>query len=93
VSDPTFTANYDSTLGGQPYLDFAAQLKAAQAGAWACDPTVRIDNFVAAPSQTSHSVTIQIFWQSETGEALAGCANGAVKVHSYTTSGVVGQNG
>src|SRR6266496_5420198 len=72
VSDPTFTANYDSTLAGQPYLDFAAQLKAAQSGAWACDPTVRIDNFVAKPSNTSHSVTIQIFWQSETGEALAG---------------------
>jgi len=91
--ESNLTANYDSTLGGQPYLDFAAQLKAAQVGAWACDPTVSIDNFVAAPSQTSHSVTIQIFWQSETGEALAGCANGAVKVHSYTTSGVVGQNG
>ncbi len=91
-NESNITANYDSTLGGQPYLDFAAQLKATQAGAWACDPTVTIDNFVAAPSQTSHSVTIQIFWLSETGEPVAGCANGKVKVHSYTTSGVIGQN-
>ncbi len=85
--------NYDSTLGGQPYLDFVARLKAAQGGAWACNPTVSFDNFAAAPSQQSRNVTIQIFWQSETGEALIGCANGSVKVHSYTTSGVVGQNG
>jgi Tfp pilus assembly protein PilV len=84
--------NYDSTLNGQPYQDFVARLTAAQGGAWACNPTVNFDNFVAKPSKTSHSVTIQIFWQSDTGEALAGCANGAVKVHSYTTSGVVGQN-
>jgi type IV pilus assembly protein PilV len=92
-NESNISANYDSTLGGQPYLDFAAQLKATQAGAWACDPSVRIDNFIAAPSNTSHSVTIQIFWASETGEVVAGCAAGAVKVHSYTTSGVVGQNG
>jgi Tfp pilus assembly protein PilV len=85
--------DYDSTLNGQPYLDFVARLKAAQGGTWACNPTVSFDNFAAAPSAQSHNVTIQIFWQSETGEALAGCANGAVKVHSYTTSGVVGQNG
>lgn len=91
-NEANISANYDSTLGGQPYKDFAAQLKATQAGAWACDPTVTIDNFVAAPSNTSHSVTIQIFWGSETGEVAAGCAAG-VKVHSYTTSGVVGQNG
>jgi type IV pilus assembly protein PilV len=80
---------YTSTFTGQPYLDFAAQLKAAQGGAWAQDPTVLIDNFVAKPSKTSHSVTIQIFWRSETGEAV--CAGG-IKCHSYTTSGVVGQN-
>jgi type IV pilus assembly protein PilV len=85
--------DYDSTLGGQPYLDFVARLKAAQGGTWACNPTVSFDNFAAAPSAQSHNVTIQIFWQSETGEALAGCANGTVKAHSYTTSGVVGQNG
>jgi Tfp pilus assembly protein PilV len=85
--------DYDSTLNGQPYLDFVARLKAAQGGTWACNPTVSFDNFAAAPSAQSHNVTIQIFWQSETGEALAGCANGTVKAHSYTTSGVVGQNG
>jgi hypothetical protein len=83
-------ANYDSTLNGQPYLDFAAELKSVQGGAWACDPKVDFDNFAAAPSQTSHSVTIQIFWRSDTGESTAGCG---VPHHSYKTSGVVGQNG
>lgn len=73
--------NYTSTIAGPPYLDFAAQLKSVQAGAWNRDPTVLLDNFVAAPSVTSNSVTIQIFWQSTNGD-----------VHSYTTSGVIGQN-
>jgi type IV pilus assembly protein PilV len=82
-------ANYDSTLGGQPYLDFAALLKTVQGGAWACDPTVTFGNFAGAPSQTSRTVTIQVFWASDTGEVTAGCAT---PHHSYTTSGVVGQN-
>src|SRR5439155_1695976 len=30
---------YSSTIAGQPYKDFAAQLKAAQGGAWVQDPT------------------------------------------------------
>jgi type IV pilus assembly protein PilV len=81
---------YTSTVAGQPYKDFAAQLKAAQGGAWVQDPTVLIDNFAAPPSQTSNSVTIQIFWRSETGEAV--CVGGTVKCHSYTTSGVIGLN-
>src|SRR5438105_14442159 len=42
--------NYDSTLGGQPYLDFVARLQAVQGGAWACERTVRLDHFGAAPS-------------------------------------------
>ncbi len=69
--------SYSSAIAGQPYKDFAAQLKAAQGGTWVQDPTVLIDNFAAPPSQTSNSVTIQIFWQSETGEAV--CVGGTVK--------------
>jgi len=86
-------APYSSTIAGQPYKDFAADLKSAQGAAWVQDPTVLIDNFTAGnvgPSQTSHAVTIQIFWQSETGDPV--CAGG-VKCHSYTTSGVIGVNG
>ena len=88
-------ANYTSTLGGQPYVDFAAQLKAAQVGAWAHDPTVTIDGGVCnvkdAPSSTSNVVVIQIFWQSET--ATVACpAAATLKCHSYTTCGVVGLN-
>ena len=81
---------YSSTTAGQPYKDFAAHLNAAQGGAWVQDPTVLIDNFAAPPSLTSNSVTIQIFWRSETGEPV--CAGGTVKCHSYTTSGVIGLN-
>jgi type IV pilus assembly protein PilV len=87
-------ANYSNTFGGQPYLDFAAQLKAAQAGAWAQDPTVTIDGGVCnvrAPSTTSNIVAIQIFWQSDT--AIDACpAAPALRCHSYTTCGVVAQN-
>jgi type IV pilus assembly protein PilV len=82
---------YSSTIAGQPYKDFAALLKSAQGGAYACDPTVQVDNFNlgAAPSTTSHSVNIAIYWASETGDTDAACAE---KHHIYTTSGVVGQN-
>jgi type IV pilus assembly protein PilV len=92
TDDVTNLAPYSSAVAGQPYQDFATELKAAQAGAWVQDPTVLIDNFTAgaaAPSLTSHAVTIQIFWRSETGDPI--CASG-VKCHSYTTSGVIGQN-
>ena len=44
--------NYTSAIAAQPYKDFAAQLKLAQGGAYACDPTVQLDNFAAVPSQT-----------------------------------------
>ncbi|HTS23779.1 MAG TPA: hypothetical protein VMN79_18450 [Casimicrobiaceae bacterium] len=84
---------YSSTFAGQPYRDFASDLKLAQGAAWVQDPTVLIDNFTAgnaAPSLSSHAVTIQIFWRSETGDPV--CAGG-VKCHSYTTSGVIGVNG
>ena len=85
----TNLAVYTSAIAGQPYKDFAAELKATQAGAWACDPTVQLDNFAAAPSNTSHSVNIAIYWHSETGDVSAACP---VKHHTYTTSGVVAQN-
>jgi type IV pilus assembly protein PilV len=85
-------ANYASAIGGQPYKDFAAQLKAAQGGAYACDPTVQVNVGFAPPaSQTSANVTIEIFWASETGEVVAGCPGGK-KVHNFTTSGVVAWN-
>jgi type IV pilus assembly protein PilV len=85
-------ATYDSTLGGQGYLDFAAQLKAVQGGAWAQDPTVLVNagcNMGVAPSQTSQIVTIQIYWQSPTGSVACGAG---VVCHSYSTCGVIGQN-
>jgi Tfp pilus assembly protein PilV len=90
TDDRANLAAYSSTFAGPPYKNFAAQLRAAQLGAFAQDPTVLIDNFAAPPSQTSNSVTIQIFWRSETGEAV--CVGGTVKCHSYTTSGVIGLN-
>ena len=88
------TANYASVIAGQPYQDFAAQLKAAQGGAWACDPTVQVNNvgFSLPVSQTSANVTIEIFWLSETGQFVVGCAAGTKKVHNFTTSGVVAWN-
>jgi len=73
-------ANYASTFNGQPYKDFAAQLKNAQGGTWVADPAVIFDT-VPAPSQTSHYVVINIQWKSTGGD-----------IHNYTTAGVVGQN-
>ena len=93
TDDPAALAgNYGSVFAGQPYKDFAGQLKGAQGGAWVQDPTILFDNLGPAPSKTSTMVTIQIFWQSETGELSAACANNTVKCHSYTTSGVIAWN-
>jgi Tfp pilus assembly protein PilV len=92
TDDENNLVNYTSTFNAQPYKDFAALVKSAQGGAYACDPTVLLDNFTAggaAPSATSHAVTIAIYWASETGDTDAACG---VKHHTYTTSGVVGQN-
>jgi type IV pilus assembly protein PilV len=88
--EAALAANYTSAAAGQPYQDFAAELKAAQGGAWVQDPLVVVDSFAGAPSSTSHSVKIQIFWRSETGDLA--CVGNTVKCHSYTTSVVVGQN-
>ena len=85
---------YSSAIAGQPYKDFAAQLKTVQGGAWVQDPSVIVDggscNIVGAVSNSSNVVAIEIWWRSETGEPA--CAGG-VKCHNYTTCGVVGQNG
>lgn len=89
TDDEANLINYTSAIAAQPYKDFAAELKSVQGGAYACDPTVQLDNFAGAPSKTSHSINIAIYWQSETGDVDAACN---VKHHTYTTSGVVGQN-
>jgi type IV pilus assembly protein PilV len=78
--EANLVANYSSTLNGQPYKDFAAQLKGTQGGTWVADPDVIFDG-VPPPSQTSHYVIIRIQWKSTGGD-----------VHNYTTAGVVGQN-
>ncbi len=68
-------------------------MKSVQAGAWVKDPSVIIDggvcNILGAVSKTSHVVAVEIWWQSDTGEACSG----AIKCHNFTTCGVVGQNG
>ena len=76
----SLVANYSSAFNGQPYKDFAAQLKSAQGGTWVADPAVVFDA-IGAPSQQSHYVVINIQWKSTDGD-----------VHNYTTAGVVGQN-
>jgi len=76
----SLVANYSSAFNGQPYKDFAAQLKSAQGGTWVADPAVVFDT-IAPPSQQSHYVVINIQWKSTDGTT-----------HNYTTTGVVGQN-
>lgn len=84
---------YTDPVAGPPYLDFAAQLKAAQGGAWAVDPKVRLDDFAAAPpSNTSHSVTITIYWHSDTATEACPAPAAATTCHNYTTSGVIAKN-
>jgi type IV pilus assembly protein PilV len=78
--EANLVANYSSAFNQQPYKDFAAQLKTAQGGAWVADPAVVFDA-IAAPSQTSHYVVINIQWKSTGGD-----------IHNYTTAGVIGQN-
>ena len=78
--EANLVANYSSAFNQQPYKDFAAQLKAAQGGAWVADPAVVFDA-IAAPSQTSHYVEIVIQWKSTGGD-----------IHNYKTAGVIGQN-
>src|SRR5690348_10702341 len=94
-SEANLTANYDSSVAGQPYKDFAAQLKAVQAGSWAQDPTVIINvascKICSAASNTSILFPIQLFSLSDTPtSACPGVAG--VNCHIYTTCGIVGQN-
>ena len=79
-------AKYDSTVGGPEYVNFKNQVKNAFKGADVADPVVLVDDAAlpAAPSKTSSVVQVQISWLLP-GEP-AGLA------HSYTTTGVVGQN-
>ena len=87
-NEANLVPNYSSTIGtGQPYLDFAAQLKAVQMGAWYQDPDVVFD--ANPPSSTSQLVTISIKWKTC---VTPGCNVQDVDIHNYTTSAVVGQN-
>jgi len=76
-------ANYSSATAGATYTSWAAELKSAQGGAWVQDPTVDFNHAScsAAPSPTSSSVFIEIFWQSPDGGQ-----------HNYATCGLIGQN-
>ena len=78
-------------LKGQPYLDFADQLKTTQGGAWSVDPTVAFD-CIPAPSTTSRSVCIVIKWKICADPANPACNTANVDVHNFTTSAVIGQN-
>jgi type IV pilus assembly protein PilV len=75
--------NYSSAPAGAGYTAWATDLKTSQVGAWFQDPTVDFANANcnAAPSPTSSSVFIQIWWQSPDGVQ-----------HNYATCGLVGQN-
>lgn len=94
-SETNLTANYDSSVGGQTYKNFAAELKAAQGGAWAQDPTVTVNggtcNIKTAPTLTSSVIAIEIFWKSDTATDPCPKATG-FNCHNYTTCGIVGQN-
>jgi type IV pilus assembly protein PilV len=86
--------NYSSTTAGATYVSWAADLKAAQGGAWVVDPIVdptnALGNCNAAPNAFSQTVYIQIFWQSPDGQANASC--GGVPCHWYSTCGLVAMN-
>ena len=75
-------ANYASPAG-PTYTGWAKDLKASQGGAWVQDPTVDFAHATcnAAPTPTSTSVYVQIFWQSPDGGQ-----------HFYATCGLIGQN-
>jgi len=80
----SLAANYSSAGAGATYTSWAAELKSAQGGAWYQDPDVDFNNAAlcsAAPSPTSNSVYIQIYWQSSDG----------IK-HNYATCALIGQN-
>jgi type IV pilus assembly protein PilV len=77
----TLVANYSSAGPGPTYTAWAAELKSAQGGAWYQDPDVDFAGCAAAPTATSSSVFINIFWQSPDGTR-----------HNYATCGLVGTN-
>jgi len=82
--------NYSSTFGtGTPYKNFAAELKAAQGGAWFQDPIVVFDG-QPAPTPTSHVVNIVIKWKICADVSDPSCNTS--DVHNYQTTAVIGQN-
>lgn len=92
TDDESKLDSYSSAVGGQPYQDFAAQLKAAQAGAWYQDPTVVVSAPGAGPTPTSRVVQIRITWKMCSDPNNASCNTQDVDVHNYATSAVIGQN-
>ena len=92
TADESQLNSYSSgALKGQPYLDFADQLKTAQGGAWSVDPTVTFD-CIPAPSATSRAVCIVIKWKICADSTNPACNTANVDVHNFTTSAVIGQN-
>ena len=91
TADESLLDTYGSAIKGPPYLDFAAQLKAAQGGAYFQDPAVVFDA-IPAPSSTSRVVSISIKWKICSDPTNPACNTADVDVHNYTTSAVIGQN-
>ena len=91
TSDESQLDSYSSATKGPAYVDFAAQLKAAQGGAYYQDPAVVFDA-IPAPSTTSRVVTISIKWKICTDPNNPACTTASVDVHNYSTSAVIGQN-
>lgn len=95
-NESNLEASYSSALGGAAYQSFAAELKAAQGGAWVQDPDVVFDDN-RSPSATSKYVTVRILWKVCQDPTDPTCASPTINpnsngVHNYTTSAVIGQN-
>ena len=92
---PNLAANYASATAGATYVAWAADLKAAQGGAWFQDPIVDPTNALgrcnAAPDVFSATVYIEIFWQSPDGVTTNKDCNGTA-CHWYATCGLVSMN-
>lgn len=86
----TLVANYASASAGPTFTSWAKDLKATQGGAWVQDPTVDFAHATCspAPTPTSSSVYIEIFWAAPEGTKVCG----GVKCRSYATCGLIGQN-
>jgi len=92
---PPCAPQYTSSTLGPAYVAWAAELKAAQGGAWFQDPVVDFAAIATAkcnpnPDPFSATAYIEIFWQSPDGVNNPDC-NG-VPCHIYSTCAVIGQN-